>query len=71
MIDYSKKPRPDKPEVYTLSRVILKIGREYWTVDLEQRLSEKRRLKKSELPPELQKDKKQEQETPEPSLSGG
>lgn len=54
LVDYRLLPRPDRPELLSQSRVIVKIGREYWAVELGQRLSEKRRLRSAQLPAELQ-----------------
>ena len=59
MIDYRKLPKPDKPELLSSSRVIVKIGEDYWAVDLGQTLKKKRRLEGEVLPPPLQ-DKKNE-----------
>jgi hypothetical protein len=53
MIDYRKLPSPDKPEFFSGSRVILEAGGDYWAVELGQKLSEKRKLSKTELPPKL------------------
>ena len=53
MVDYRLMPRLDKPKLFSQSRAIVKVGRYYWAVDLGQRLSEKRRLETSQLPPEL------------------
>jgi len=53
MIDYRMMPMPDKKDILSGSRAIIRIGREYWAVELGQRLSEKRRLAKAELPKEL------------------
>ncbi len=54
MVDYRLLPMPDKPEILSGSRVIIRIGQEHWAVELGQRLGEKRILPRSELPGELQ-----------------
>lgn len=53
MIDYRMLPLPNKPHINSSSRVILKIGSDYWIVELGQNLSDKRRLSTSDLPAEL------------------
>lgn len=53
MVDYRAMPMPNKPEIVSSSRIILRIGREHWAVELGQTLAEKRILKQSELPEEL------------------
>lgn len=53
MIDYRAMPRPDNPKLDSPSRLILKIGQEYWAVELERSLSDKRLLKPDQYPPEL------------------
>jgi hypothetical protein len=52
-VEYSPVPFSDKPEDTATSRMILKIGNDYWAVELGQRLSQKRMLKPEELPDEL------------------
>ncbi len=59
MIDYRLLPKPDKPKLLSSSRVIVKIGEDYWAVDLGQTLKKKRRLEGEVLPPRLW-DKKNE-----------
>jgi len=53
MIDYRMMPMPQKKEILSGSRVIIRIGREYWAVELGQSLAEKHRLATAELPKEL------------------
>lgn len=53
MIDYRPLPKPDNPKLESPSRVILKIGQDYWAVELEKNLSDKRLLKPDQWPPEL------------------
>lgn len=54
MIDYRPMPRMDRPGLLSPSRLILKLGRDYWAVELGQSLSQKRQMKHSELPTTLQ-----------------
>jgi hypothetical protein len=53
MVDYRPMPRPDNPELLCYSRVIVKIGPDYWAIDLGRSLADKRRLKDDDLPDEL------------------
>ena len=53
MIDYRPMPKAGNPNVDSPSRLILKIGQEYWAVELERSLSDKHLLKPDQLPPEL------------------
>ena len=53
MVDYRSMPLPDKPEFTSTSRIVLKIGPEYWAVELGQHLMEKRLLKAAQLPEQL------------------
>ena len=50
MIDYRPLPRADNPQMLSPSRVILKAGPDYWAVELGQKLTQKRRLKRDQLP---------------------
>ncbi len=59
MIDYRLLPKPDKPELLSSSRLIVKIGQDYWAVDLGQTLKKKRRLEGEVLPPQLRDKKNQ------------
>ena len=59
MVDYRLLSKPDDPELLSTSRVIVKIGEDYWAVDLGQTLRKKRRLEGEVLPPRL-RDKKNE-----------
>ncbi|MFP4052335.1 MAG: hypothetical protein ACLFV7_00550 [Phycisphaerae bacterium] len=56
MVDIRPLPIPDKPELTSPSRVILKIGNEYWAVELGKPLSTRRRLPEQQLPDELKED---------------
>ena len=53
MVDYRLLPMPGKPKIMSTGRVILKIGRNYWAVELGQRLGERRILRARDLPDEL------------------
>jgi hypothetical protein len=53
MIDYRTRPLRDKPELLSSSRVILKIGQEYWAVENGQTLNAKYLLTPELLPAEL------------------
>lgn len=49
-VDYRALPYPSKPGLLSHSRVILKIGEEFWAVERGQTLAEKRKLGQSEWP---------------------
>jgi uncharacterized small protein (DUF1192 family) len=53
MIDYRTMPLPDKPEIFSESRVIIQVGAEFWAIELGHSLAQKRRLSLEELPPQL------------------
>ena len=53
LVDYRPMPSPANPEILSPSRVILKVGPEYFAVELGQDLTEKRRLPDSMLPEEI------------------
>ncbi|GAH65628.1 unnamed protein product, partial [marine sediment metagenome] len=55
MVDYRILPMPGNPKELSQSRVILKIGRDYWSVELGQRLGQRRILRAHELPGKLKK----------------
>jgi hypothetical protein len=55
MVDYRSRPRPGKPGLASYSRMILKIGFDYWAVDHGQTLAEKYQLGPDALPPDLPK----------------
>lgn len=54
-VDYREMPKPDNPKLLSYSRMILRSGQEYWSVEIGQRLSDKRPLKPEQLPPDLRK----------------
>jgi len=53
MIDYRLMPHPEKPELLSTSRLILKQGDDYYAVELGQEVAKKHRLPASDLPEEL------------------
>lgn len=55
MIDYRPLPRMDKPGLVSNSRVILKIGNEYWAIEQGRTLAEKYKLAAEQLPQNLPK----------------
>lgn len=55
MVDYRAMPHPKNPRINSTSRLLLEIDQEYWAVELGANLSEKRLLKRDELPATLRK----------------
>jgi hypothetical protein len=55
MVDYRPLPIPDKPGLLSNSRVILKIGTEYWAIERGRTLAEKYKLASDQLPENLPK----------------
>lgn len=55
MVDYRPMPKPGNEALLSYSRVILKIGTEYWAVERGQTLADKYRLKLEQLPENLPK----------------
>jgi hypothetical protein len=55
MVDYRPLPMPGNEGLRSFSRVILKIGNEYWAVERGQTLADKRRLETAQLPESLPK----------------
>lgn len=53
MVDYRSLPRAGNALLQSFSRLILKIGDDYWAVERGRTLAEKRRLTPAELPPSL------------------
>jgi len=53
MIDYRRLPHPKKPELLSPSRVIIRIGVEYWAIELGQTLADKHMLSREQLPEKL------------------
>jgi hypothetical protein len=54
MVDQRSMPDPGKPELLSPSRLILRIGQQYYAVELGQTLDEKNRLAPHQLPRSLQ-----------------
>jgi hypothetical protein len=55
MVDYRPLPMPGNDGLKSFSRVILKIGTEYWAIERGQTLADKRRLIPDQLPETLMK----------------
>ena len=55
MIDYRPLPSPGNEVLKSFSRVIVKIGTEYWAIERGKTLAEKHRLTPTQLPAELSK----------------
>jgi hypothetical protein len=55
MVDYRPLPFPGSTGLTSFSRVILKIGNEYWAVERGQTLADKRRLAAEQVPESLPK----------------
>jgi hypothetical protein len=53
MIDYRPLPLPGDPVLKSFSRVILKIGSEYWAIERGKTLADKYRLTPEQLPEQL------------------
>ncbi|MBN2508404.1 MAG: hypothetical protein JXQ71_17130 [Verrucomicrobia bacterium] len=53
MVDYRALPMPGKPGLMSFSRVILKIGSEFWAIERGQTLAEKYKLTPNQVPPNV------------------
>jgi len=53
MVDYRRLPDPDKPQLLSPARVIVRIDSDYWAIEGNQYVNAKRILKGADLPPEL------------------
>jgi len=53
MVDYRVLPMPQDPKRKSTARVIVKIQRDYWAIELGQRLGDRRILRPRDLPPRL------------------
>jgi len=53
LIDYRRLPSPTQPGLFSDSRVILRIGPDFWAIERGRSLADKRRLDPSELPDPL------------------
>ena len=59
MVDYRPMPIPDsKPVIHSPSRLIVQLGRDYWSVELGQTLAQKKRMKPENLPEALRPEPK-------------
>jgi len=56
MVDYRQLPDPDKPELLSPARVIVKIDSDYWAIEGNQYVNAKRIIEGPELPPELRRE---------------
>ncbi len=55
MVDYRPMPMPDNSGFQSFSRLVLKIGDDYWAVERGHTLADKHKLKTEQLPKELAK----------------
>ncbi len=53
VVDYRKLPKPTQPEMLSYSRAILKIGQDFYAVELGETLADKYRLTGTKIPPAL------------------
>lgn len=53
MVDYRPLPDPRKPQLLSSSRVIVRLGREHWAIEIGGTLADKRKLQGTQLPEEL------------------
>ena len=53
MVDYRSLPDPDKPDLLSPARVIVRIDSDYWAIEGNQYVNAKRILKGADLPPAL------------------
>jgi hypothetical protein len=53
LVDYRPLPSPDQPGLLSYSRVILRIGTEYWAIERGRTFADKRKLSAAELPSAL------------------
>jgi len=70
MVDYRPMPMPTKPEILSSSRIVLRIGSEYYAVELGRYLSEKHMLTTEQLPPGLPQLKQEPPPAQTPSPDG-
>ncbi|HUU10640.1 MAG TPA: hypothetical protein VM431_08895 [Phycisphaerae bacterium] len=66
-VDYRSMPTPSKPEILSGSRVVLRVGSEYYAVELGRSLEEKYPLRPDQVPPGLPKLEPPSAETPTPA----
>jgi hypothetical protein len=55
MVDYRPMPFPDKPALRSDSRVIVRMGAEYWAIERGRTLADRHKLSSEQLPEDLQK----------------
>ena len=67
MVDYRPMPMPDRPEITSGSRIILRIGPEHWVVELGQSLEHKRIMRQEDLPPGVRIEPPAEPPAPPPA----
>ena len=53
MVDYRPMPMPSNAMLQSYSRVIIKIGSDYWAIERGQTLADRRKLATAELPAQL------------------
>jgi hypothetical protein len=53
MVDYRPMPSPLNPQILSSSRVIVKVGPDYWAIELGQDVAQKHRLAREQLPEPL------------------
>jgi hypothetical protein len=53
MVDYRPMPLPLNPQILSSSRVIVKVGPDYWAIELGQDVAQKHRLAREQLPESL------------------
>jgi len=53
MVDYRPMPDPNKPELLSPARVIVRIDSDYWAIEGNQYVTDKRIIEGPDLPPEL------------------
>lgn len=53
MVDYRNMPKPENPELLSPSRLIVRLGEDYFAVELGATLAQKHRLDKNQLPSDL------------------
>ena len=70
MVDYRPLPMPSRPEILSSSRIVLRVGAEYYAVELGRYLSEKHTLKTEHLPPGLPQVKQEPPPPGTPSTEG-
>jgi len=70
MVDYRPMPMPDKPEILSSSRVVLRVGSEYYAVELGTYLVQKYKLRDDQLPAGLSRAAEPETDTASAGAGG-